>query len=99
MATTCNCVMGKKLRKHPTQKPLSLLTRIMLASTKENDWVLDPFTGSSTTGIAANLINRKFVGIDKEKKYLKISKKRKNEIENTKTALSFLKKLTDTSYL
>jgi len=51
----------KNCGKHPTQKPLSLLTRIILASTKENAWILDPFTGSSTTGIAANLANRKFL--------------------------------------
>ncbi len=72
----------KSCTKHPTQKPLSLLTRIILASTKPNAWILDPFTGSSTTGIAANLINRKFLGIDKEKEFLEISKKRKLEIEN-----------------
>ncbi|MDE6526774.1 MAG: site-specific DNA-methyltransferase, partial [Muribaculaceae bacterium] len=45
----------KSCGKHPTQKPLALLTRIILASTDKNDWVLDPFAGSSTTGIAANL--------------------------------------------
>jgi site-specific DNA-methyltransferase (adenine-specific) len=55
--------------KHPTQKALSVLTRIILASTKPNAWVLDPFTGGSTTGIAANLLNRRFVGIDTEKDF------------------------------
>jgi len=49
----------KSCGKHPTQKPLPLLARIILASTKENDWILDPFTGSSTTGIAANLLGRR----------------------------------------
>ena len=39
----------KSCGKHPTQKPLPLLARIILASTKENDWILDPFSGSSTT--------------------------------------------------
>ena len=72
----------KSKGKHPTQKPLSLLTRIILASTKPNAWILDPFTGSSTTGIAANLFNRKFLGIDKEREYLEISRNRKIEIEN-----------------
>jgi len=72
----------KKQGKHPTQKPLSVLSRIILASTKPNDWILDPFTGSSTTGIAANLFGRRFLGIDIEKEYLEISKKRKLEIEN-----------------
>ena len=51
----------KEFGKHPTQKPLPLLTRIILASSKENDWILDPFCGSSTTGIAANILDRKSV--------------------------------------
>lgn len=66
----------KKFGKHPTQKPLDLLKRIILASTNKGDIVLDPFTGSSTTGIAAALNGRKFVGIDLEKEYLEVSKKR-----------------------
>lgn len=66
----------KKHGKHPTQKPLDLLERIVLASTKKGDIVLDPFTGSSTTGIAAIKHGRKFLGVDKEKDYLKLSKKR-----------------------
>lgn len=64
--------------KHPTQKPLELLKRIILSSTKKGDIILDPFTGSSTTGIAAILHGRKFVGIDLEKKYLKLSIERYN---------------------
>jgi site-specific DNA-methyltransferase (adenine-specific) len=66
----------KKFGKHPTQKPIDLLKRIVLASTKKGDVVLDPFTGSSTTGIASVLNNRKFIGIDMEKAYLELSKKR-----------------------
>lgn len=66
----------KKFGKHPTQKPLDLLKRIILASTKKGDIVLDPFTGSSTTGLAAVINDRKFVGIDLEKNYLELSKKR-----------------------
>lgn len=62
--------------KHPTQKPLDLLRRIVLASTKKGDVVLDPFTGSSTTGIASILNDRKFIGIDLEKKFLELSVKR-----------------------
>jgi site-specific DNA-methyltransferase (adenine-specific) len=71
----------KKFGKHPTQKPIDLLKRIILASTKEGDIVLDPFTGSSTTGIVANAFKRKFIGIDLEKKYLDLSIKRRKEIE------------------
>ncbi|OGD57046.1 DNA methylase N-4 [Candidatus Berkelbacteria bacterium RBG_13_40_8] len=66
----------KKFGKHPTQKPEDLLKRIILASTNENDMVLDPFTGSSTTGIAAHLLGRQFIGIDIEKEYLDLSIKR-----------------------
>ncbi|OGQ76344.1 MAG: hypothetical protein A2235_01870 [Deltaproteobacteria bacterium RIFOXYA2_FULL_42_10] len=69
----------KKFGKHPTQKPVELLTRIILASTKEKDLVLDPFCGSSTTGVAAIPLNRKYVGIDLEDEYLQLSKKRLEE--------------------
>lgn len=67
--------------KHPTQKPFDLLKRIVLASTNKNDIVLDPFTGSSTTGLAAASYDRKFIGIDTEKKYLDLSIKRFEEIK------------------
>lgn len=83
----------KTCGKHPTQKPLSLLTRIILASTKQGAWILDPFTGSSTTGIAANLLRRKFLGIDIEDEYLQISKKRRLEIENEKKFYEYRNKL------
>lgn len=59
--------------KHPTQKPLYLLKKIILASTNENDIVLDPFCGSSTTGVACKLLNRKFIGIDNNEEFLKLS--------------------------
>ena len=66
----------KKLGKHPTQKPLYLLDRIIESSTKEGDIVLDPFCGSSTTGISAMTHNRRYIGIDLSTKYLELSKKR-----------------------
>lgn len=83
----------KSCGKHPTQKPLSILTRIILASTSQKTTILDPFTGSSTTGIAANLLNRNFIGFDKEKEFLEISKKRKIEIEDEKIALKYIQKI------
>jgi site-specific DNA-methyltransferase (adenine-specific) len=83
----------KSCEKHPTQKPLSVLTRAILASTQPNAWILDPFTGSSTTGIAANLANRRFLGIDQEESFLDISKRRKLEIENPKVAASYKQKI------
>ena len=66
----------KTFGKHPTQKPLELLRRIILASTNKGDLILDPFTGSSTTGIMALKLGRKFIGIDLEKEYLDLSIKR-----------------------
>ena len=67
----------KSCGKHPTQKPLALLTRIILSSTDENSWILDPFAGSSTTGIAANLVGRRFLGIEKEQEFIQISQRRR----------------------
>lgn len=66
----------KSCGKHPTQKPLALLAQIILASTKPNALILDPFTGGSTTGVAAQVLGRRFVGIDKETEYLTLSKNR-----------------------
>ena len=71
----------KKQGKHPTQKPLEILNRIILASTKENDLILDPFCGSSTTGIAAIKLNRRYIGIYNEKEYLDLSIRRYQEIK------------------
>ena len=62
--------------KHPTQKPLALLERIIEASTQEGDLILDPFMGSGTTGVAAVKLNRRFVGIDVEKEYFDLAEKR-----------------------
>ena len=67
---------------HPTQKPLRLLVRIILASTNQGDWVLDPFSGSSTTGIAANLCGRRFAGLEQDEASCEMSKARREEIEN-----------------
>ena len=61
----------KKHGKHPTQKPLALLERIVLACSNPGDIVLDPFCGSATTGVAALEHGRKFVGVDSEKEYLR----------------------------
>ena len=66
----------KTCGKHPTQKPLALVVRAILASTKEHDRILDPFAGSGTTGIAARLTNRSFTGIDIEAKYLSVAAQR-----------------------
>ncbi|MFA9486346.1 MULTISPECIES: site-specific DNA-methyltransferase [unclassified Moraxella] len=62
--------------KHPTQKPLGLLSRIILSSTQKGDLILDPFSGSGTTGIAATLLDRNYIGIEQALEFLELSKKR-----------------------
>lgn len=74
----------KTCGKHPTQKPLALVVRAILASTKGKARILDPFTGSSTTGIASNLLGRTFVGIDSEVSYLEMSKARRELLPTMK---------------
>ena len=72
----------KTFGKHPTQKPLALLDRIIRASTKRGMVVLDPFCGSATTGVAAILNGCSFIGVDLERAYLdKIAKPRLDEAE------------------
>ena len=66
----------KELGSHPTQKPLALLDRIILASTDKGDLVVDPFCGSGTTGISATKLGRRFIGIDADEKFLELSVKR-----------------------
>ena len=85
----------RKLGKHPTQKPLRLLYRIILASTREGEIILDPFAGSCTTGIAANLLGRKFIGIDQSQEYLNYGIRRKHEIEDSSKAEWILKKMSE----
>lgn len=72
--------------KHPTQKPLRLLYRIISASTRVGETILDPFAGSCTTGIAANLMDRKFIGIEQDEKFVELGNRRRSEIEKTDRA-------------
>ena len=83
-------VSEKTAGKHPTQKPLSLLNRILLASTKKGDLVLDPFTGSSSTGIASHNLKRSFIGIDKNRQFLNLSIKR---FQTSNPAISLAKEV------
>lgn len=85
----------KSCGKHPTQKPLALLTRIILASTDEHDWILDPFAGSSTTGIAANLCGRRYLGIEKVEQFTILSKNRRTELNNMDILFNYREKLSD----
>ena len=89
----------KNCGKHPTQKPLCVLSRIILASTQPGAWVLDPFAGSSTTGIAANLLGRRYLGMDMCQDFLDLSIKRKNEIKDPVKREEILLKLNKQSEL
>lgn len=67
-------VNGQKA--HPTQKPEALLYRVLLASSKPGDIVLDPFFGTGTTGAVAKRLHRSWIGIEKRKDYVNIARKR-----------------------
>lgn len=68
---------------HPTQKPIELLKRVILSSSKEGDTVLDPFLGSGTTSVVAEYYGRNSIGIEKNKDYLGIIQKRLNPPQQT----------------
>lgn len=74
----------KEFGKHPTQKPLALLKRIVLASTKPGDIIFDPFNGGGTTGVAATMVGgRKYIGVDVEPDYLDLTIKRYQALNHT----------------
>jgi len=73
-------MIEKRFGKHPTQKPVYLIERILQASTQENNVILDPFCGSSTTGVACKRLKRNYIGIDNNIEYIKLSIKRLRNI-------------------
>ena len=79
----------KEFGKHPTQKPLSVLERIILASTNEGNVVLDPFCGSGTTGVSCLALKRKFIGIDNTEEYIVLAEKRIKKQERKITVLKY----------
>ncbi len=85
----------KRCGKHPTQKPLRLLYRIILATTKQGDTILGPFAGSCTTGIAANLLNRNVVGIEQDSYYVKLGHHRRIEIKDPIVANQLFQKMSE----
>lgn len=87
----------KTCGKHPTQKPLALLVRLILMASDSKSVICDPFAGSATTGIAANLLGRNFVGIEKEQEFIKIALARKAKLEIEKS--NFRKKIRDLAIL
>src|SRR5690606_704449 len=66
----------KALGRHPTQKPLALLDRILRASSDRGGVVLDPFCGSGPTGVAAAALGRRFIGIDADETYVELARRR-----------------------
>ena len=78
-------VDGKKA--HPTQKPESLLYRVLLSSTRKDDVVLDPFFGTGTTGAVAKKLGRKYIGIERDARYAAFAKERIKDIEPLKDKL------------
>ena len=74
---------------HPTQKPEKLLAKIILASTNENDLILDPFAGSGTTAVVAKKLNRAFCGIERDENYCLLTEKRLEFAEKDKTIQGF----------
>ena len=95
MAASRHCPLGEELLKTSHAETIRPLCRIILASTKQGAWILDPFAGSSTTGIAANLLDRRFLGIEREEKFVAISKARREEIENVQTFATYRMKIPD----
>lgn len=83
----------KSCGKHPTQKPIGILARLIQASTEHGAWILDPFSGSATTGIAANLLGRRYLGLEIENEFLTMSKARREEIEDIAIRNNYLEKL------
>ena len=84
----------KSFGKHPTQKPVELLERIILASTSPQNLIFDPFSGSSTTGVAAICHGRKFVGSELEKDFIAISKDRIKDAVSENKAFNILETTT-----
>lgn len=89
----------KSCGKHPTQKPLSLLTRIILSSTAPGNWVLDPFAGSSTTGIAASLCGRRYLGIEKELEFAQMGRQRRIELDDHALRSRYVSKISDLGFV
>jgi modification methylase len=81
------CTGGERLKDdeggkaHPKQKPEALLHRVLLATTNPGDTVLDPFFGTGTTGAVAKKLGRKFIGIEREQRYIKVARERIRQVK------------------
>jgi len=93
LATGKERIKSNGLKAHPTQKPESLLYRVIMSSSKVGDVILDPFFGSGTTGAVAKKLGRNYIGIERDKKYIKIAQKRIDAVEKSPlTALTLPEK-------
>jgi len=83
IATGKQRIKSNGTKAHSTQKPEALLYRVLLASSNPGDVILDPFFGSGTTGAVAKKLGRKWIGIEKDKKYISIAQQRIDEIQES----------------
>jgi DNA modification methylase len=83
LATGKERIKSNGTKAHPTQKPESLLYRVMMSSSNVGDVILDPFFGSGTTGAVAKKLDRNFIGIERDKKYIKVAQKRIDAVEKS----------------
>ena len=79
-------------RSHPTQKPEALMYRIILSSTNKGDIILDPFLGSGTTAVVAKKLQRNFIGIEQDKEYISLAKKRLKQTKVLNDEVVIMKK-------
>jgi site-specific DNA-methyltransferase (adenine-specific) len=89
----------KKFGKHPTQKPLALLERVLLASSSEGDLVLDPFLGSGTSALAARRRGRKFIGIEIDLRWIRTAANRLRDATERRQTSPSRKSSSETSQL
>ena len=86
----CFCSGAKKTngeKVHPTQKPVEVIEKLIIDSTKEGDLILDCFMGSGTTAVAAKKLNRNFIGFEIQEKYIAISDNRLKQVETQSTSI------------
>ena len=79
-------------RSHPTQKPEALMYRIILSSTNKGDIILDPFLGSGTTAVVTKKLQRNFIGIEQDKEYVSLAKKRLKQTKVLNDEVVIMKK-------
>lgn len=99
MAYASHWPLGKNLWKASNPKTFTPSCTNDTCSTNQGDWILDPFSGSSTTGIAANLCGRRFAGLEQEEGFCKLSKARREEIENLNNQNILIEHIDDLHFL